>query len=121
MDWNILVPLISLIALIVQPLCSLAINKQNLKDRQIERKYENEVLIYRNFADSYGAMKYSPDAKNLNNFLGFAYQVSLVCKDKKVQKLMFQLAALLKENPIANSQVADALFQESVSLLSKCV
>ena len=123
MDWFIadLAPWISLLAVIViQQIINLVINWQNLKQRRLEQKYETEIMAYREFARTYGGLRFTSSDRGYWEFAGAANQVAVMCGDGNVRNHIFSLLDMMKTNHYPTDET-DKIFQECVVMLASKV
>ena len=123
MDWFVsnLAPWVSLLAIIViQPVINLIINWQNLKQKRREQKYETEVMAYREFARTYGCLRFTSADKGYWDFAGAANQVAIMCGDKNLRNRIFSLLDMMKTDHYPTDET-DKIFQECVVLLGSKV
>ncbi len=116
--WYNLAPWLSIIAIaLIQPLTNFVINWQNIRQKRKEQHYETEVMAYREFARTYGYLRFNNSDKNYWDFAGAANQVAIMCKDKNTRKLIFDLLELMKTNHYP-TDITDQLFQKCIQILS---
>lgn len=123
MEWFIdnLIPWLTLLAVVViQPVINLIINWQNLKQKRREQKYETEIMAYREFAKTYGGLRFNASDKGYWEFAGAANQVAIMCGDKNVRNRIFSLLDKMKINHYPTDE-SDKIFQECVVLLASKV
>ena len=123
MEWFIdnLIPWLTLLAVVViQPVINLIINWQNLKQKRREQKYETEIMAYREFAKTYGGLRFNALDKGYWEFAGAANQVAIMCGDKNVRNHIFSLLDKMKIDHYPTDET-DRIFQECVVLLASKV
>ena len=114
-----LIPWLSLILVVlVQPVVNFLINWMNIRQKQREEKYETEIMAYREFAKTYGYLRFNSGDKAYWEFASSANQVAIIVKDEKIKNKIFNLLDLMRTDHYPNDHT-DTLFRECLDILSR--